>query len=625
MSSQFDKGLEPAGSLPPADDEGGLRAPPGLTGWRKAWWWFDFIVLVKLARLRFIAILVIIGVVITQWDWLLANYDKWTRPAKSPTAATASDIEYFCPMHPTIIRSEPGQKCPICFMPLSKRKKGSGQTAALPAGVVSRVQLSPYRVVLAGVETRPVDFQPLTKEISAVGYVEFNERGLRTVAARVKGRIEKLVVNETGQMVRAGDELALLYSPELIVTVRSLLDAQRSGTPDLLSAARIRLERWGIDKPQLDEILERGTADTDLKIRSPISGHVITKYVREGQYVDEGMPLYDVADLSTVWIQAQIYEDDLTLLPVNHEGDVDANDSANAIDVTAVTRAFPNEEFQGKLTFIYPHIDQETRTVTVRFELPNPDHKLRPGSTATVKLAVKPREMPLFADREDDPQSREMRDHGRLLAIPENAIIDTGNQRVVYREQSPGVYEGVQVEVGPRMTGPEGGECYPVLRGLKQGDRVVASGSFLVDAETRLNPAAGSIYFGGSGSASQAASGVMTRPSTPAEPDVSREADVSPESAEGAEPADEAAIQANLAELSPEDRQLAEAQRFCAELDGSRLGVMGTPIKLLIDGQPAFICCEGCREKSLSHPQATLERVKRLIANHAKVEAEARP
>jgi Cu(I)/Ag(I) efflux system membrane fusion protein len=291
-----------------------------------------------------------------------------------------------------------------------------------------------------------------------------------------------------------------VLSPDLVVTVKNLLDAQRNASPDLLNSARTRLERWGIDKEQLDEILARGTADTDLKIRSPISGHVITKYVREGQYVEEGMALYDLADLSTVWIQAQIYEDDLALLPVNHEGEVDEGDAAGEIDVTAVTRAFPDEKFRGRLTFIYPHVDQETRTVTVRFELPNPDHKLRPGSTATVNLAVKPRDVPLFAEQEGDEQYRTMLDKGQLLAVPESSIIDTGSQRIVYRERTPGVYEGVEVVVGPRMAGPEGAPFYPVLRGLKEGDRVVASGSFLVDAETRLNPAAGSIYFGGGGS-----------------------------------------------------------------------------------------------------------------------------
>src|ERR1700758_1693841 len=111
-------------SEPAVVDEGGLRAPPGLTGWRKAWWWFDFIILVKLARLRFIAVLVVIGVVITQWDLLAAHWDRWWRPANG-AAVASSDIEYFCPMHPTVIRDNPKDKCPICFMPLVKRKKGS--------------------------------------------------------------------------------------------------------------------------------------------------------------------------------------------------------------------------------------------------------------------------------------------------------------------------------------------------------------------------------------------------------------------------------------------------------------------------------------------------------------------
>src|SRR6476620_1743267 len=187
-------------------DEGGLRAPPHLHGWRKAWWWFDFIILVKLARLRFIAVLVVIGVVITQWDLLTAYYGKWTR--ESDSAAAAGDFEWFCPMHPAIVRDNGKEKCPVCFMPLSKRKKGELHEEVLPAGVVNRVQLSPYRVVLAGAQTWELDYQPVTKEIKAVGYIEFNERGQRTVSARIAGRIDKLFVSETGQMVKAGDELA---------------------------------------------------------------------------------------------------------------------------------------------------------------------------------------------------------------------------------------------------------------------------------------------------------------------------------------------------------------------------------------------------------------------------------
>lgn len=575
------------------DDEGGLHAPPELTGWRKAWWWFDFIILVKLARLRFVGILLVIGVVITQWDTLVAHYDKLTRTTSGETAV-ASNVEYFCPMHPSVIRDNPRDKCPICFMPLSKRKKGTGKVESLPAGVVNRVQLSPYRVVLAGIQTWPVDYQPLTREIAAVGYVEFDERSQRTVSARVAGRIDKLVANETGQMVNEGDELALLYSPELVVTVENLLEAQRSGNRSLLESARTRLERWGIDDPQINEILAAGKANTHLKIRSPISGHVITKYVREGQYVEEGMPLYELADLSTVWIQAQVYEDDLALLPVGSSKDSSLLET-NGMEVTATTRSLPDEEFRGKLAFIYPHADQDTRTVTVRFELENSGHKLRPGSTATVTLKVNPKNLPALSRLRASGGEQGVLSEDRILAVPESSIIDTGSQRIVYRESSPGVYDGVEVHLGPRMSGPGGAMFYPVLSGLKQGDTVVASGSFLVDAETRLNPAAGSIYFGGSGGSKTNQSSVTAvRPSTPEDPD--------------------AKIEAALAELSPEDRKLAESQRFCPVLPDSRLGSMGPPIKLTVEGTPVFICCKGCQKKALANPQETLANVKKLLA-----------
>ena len=575
----------------PADlDEGGLRAPPDLHGLAKAWWWFHFLILVKLARLRFIGILIVIGVIITQWDTLTAYYERWTRPV-GQAAAVESGIEYFCPMHPTIVRSDPNEKCPICFMPLSKRQQGEKDSKPLPAGSVNRVQLSPYRVALANVATWPVDYQELTKNINAVGFVEFDERKQRTVSARVAGRIDKLFANETGQMVHEGDPLAQLYSPDLLVTVQNMLDAKRGGNQNLLASARARLKLLGIDDTQLDEILASNQADTHIKISSPISGHVINKYVREGQYVAEGSALYDVADLSTVWIQAQIYEDDLAFLPaqLQREGQSHAMPS---LKVSGTTRAFPNEVFHGKLALVYPHIDQQTRTVTVRFELDNPEHKLLPGSTATITLKVRPADVRSLADAITDSAAQAALKEGRVLAVPEVSVIDTGSQKIVYRQTQPGVYEGRRMTLGPRMTAADGNLFYPVLAGLKRGDLVVTSGSFLVDAETRLNPAAGSIYFGGSGGGSKEA-GVI-RPSTPDDPD--------------------ARVIEALAKLSPEDRQLAEEQRYCAILPNSRLGAMGPPIKLVVAGQPVFVCCNSCRDEALANPQQTLENVKKLKA-----------
>ncbi len=583
--------VNPADSRPPesndvTSDEGGLRAPSHLSRWGKAWWWFDFVILVKLARLRFIAILAAIGIVITQWDTLVAYYDKWTRP-KTAASAAASNTEYFCPMHPAVVRETGKEKCPICFMPLSKRKKGDHSIEALPAGIVNRVQLSPYRVVLAGVKTWEVDDVPLTKEIQAVGYVEFNERGLKNVSARVKGRLDELAVNETGQLVAEGDLLASLYSPDLNVTVQNLLDAKRRNSAETVASARQRLQLLGIGDDQIDEIVQSGKSNSHLRIRSPISGHVIKKYVREGQYVDEGSPLYDVADLSSVWIQAQIYEDDMVFLPIDQSHKLD-----ESFPVSATTRAFPGEVFRGTLTFVYPHVDQQSRTVTVRFELSNPGHKLRPGMTATITLLVPPERVPVLRQLTKNTELENAKLlSGRVLAVPETSVIDTGNQTIVYRETLPGTYEGVLVTLGPKMTGPNNLTYYPVVEGLERGDQIATSGSFLVDAETRLNPAAGSIYFGGSGGSKSGGGATTVRPTTPEHED--------------------AKLTAALKKLAPEDRALAEQQKYCPILENSRLGSMGVPLKLMIDGKPVFICCPACEKSARDQPEETLKKLER--------------
>ncbi len=311
--------------------------------------------------------------------------------------------------------------------------------------------------------------------------------------------------------------------------------------------------------------------------------------MEEGQYVQEGTPLYDVADLSTVWIQAQIYEEDLSLLPTGYEHGAKAPD-VPGLDVTATTRSFPNQPFHGKLSFIYPHVDQDSRTVTVRFELANPDHKLRPGGTAEVAIKIVPQDVPALAEAISDPHGKAMLEAGKVLAVPESAVIDTGNQKIVYRQSEPGVYEGVEVSLGPKMTNSDGVVFYPVLHGVQEGDLVVTSGSFLVDAETRLNPAAGSIYFGNS-TGSQSTSGINVRPTTPEDP--------------------QAKIKASLSKLSAEDRRLVEVQKFCPVLN-SVLGSMGPPVKIVVDGQPVFLCCNSCTGKALASPKETLAQVQIL-------------
>jgi Cu(I)/Ag(I) efflux system membrane fusion protein len=551
--------------------------------WRKLW----LIAKTVQARLRFIVVLAVVGGLIANWDTLTSYYEKWTRHTGKAEVAS-SDIEYFCPMHLFIVRDNSKEKCPICHMDLARRKKGSDEAEPLPAGTVSRVQLSPYRIVLAGIQTVPAQYLPLVKEITTYGSVEFNETKQAQITARQKGRIEKLYVNFTGQTVDQGEKLALLdvrYSPELTVTLQDLLRARENGNREAEESARKRLRLWDINEAQLTELIGSGTVKTKLTITSPIHGHVIKKYQREGNFVDEGMPLYDVADLDSVWIEAQFYEADQALLKEKQT-------------VTATTLSLPEEEFTGTVSFIAPHLDENTRTLRVRFEIPNPGHKLRPGMYASVKVTVPPQQIDLLARTaaQDAERQTELRQN-RVLAVPENAVIDTGKLKIVYREVANSSYEGVAVQLGPRMTDDKGAQVfYPVLSGLKAGERVVTNGSFLVDAETRLNPAAGSIYSGGSSGGKGASPTAPVRPSTPSD---------------GSDP--ETKARAELAKLGAEDRRLAEAQKTCP-VTNEPLGSMGVPVKLTLKNQPVFLCCRGCESEAKTEPDRILARVQALKA-----------
>jgi multidrug efflux pump subunit AcrA (membrane-fusion protein) len=574
----------PPSESPSAASEGGLHAPAHYGTLRKIWWWFDFLILVNLARLRFIAILAVIGAVILYWDTLTAYYERWTRPLRAESSAAASDTEYWCPMHPTIVREKP-DKCPICGMPLSKRKKSerTDSEEALPPGVGSRVQLTPWKVVNSGVQTVEVGYQPIAKEITTVGFVEYDEQRLHRITARPAGksRIDKLFVNVTGQTVQKDQALAELYSPELVSTVQNLLDAGGPGRSQTVAAvARERLKLWGIDDNQIEQIVRDGKPITHLTIRSPINGYIIKKYQVQGDYVEEGMRLYDVADLSTVWIEAQVYEDQIAFLK---EGQ----------PITATTKAFPNREFCGKVAFIYPWLDTTTRTVKVRFDIHNQDNELRHGMYATVTLQVPAAQ--LYPPAKDAPEEQKrMHKQGLVLAVPERAVIDTGSSKIVYRESGLDAYDGVEVQLGQRS-----GAFYPVLRGLQAGDRVVSSGSFQIDAETRLTAGAASTYFG----ASAGPQGTDHRSAATARPSMARD--------------DEDKVLAGLALLNPEDRELAESQRYCPVLTHNPLGIMGKPVKVMVKGRTVLLCCSNCVTGALANPEKTLGKVGKANAPSA--------
>jgi RND family efflux transporter MFP subunit len=288
-------------------------------------------------------------------------------------------------------------------MPLAKRKKG--EKATLPEGVTARVELAPFRVRQAGIKTAEVAYAPLTQTLTTVGYVAFDERRMANIVAKVPGktRVVKLYVNFNGQDVEVGQTLAELYSPELSQAVQELLNAARRAGPsfqpqtdvarslvadrqEMVRASAEKLRRWGVTQAQIDEILKKGQTDFTIPILSPISGHVFKKNVVEGQEVQEGYAMFEVADLHTVWVQAQVYEHQLGWV---HEGQ----------SVEATVAAFPGKTFPGKVEFIQPHLDPTTRTVEVRFGLDNPGHRLRPGMFATVALKTPLANAPEFQTR----------------------------------------------------------------------------------------------------------------------------------------------------------------------------------------------------------------------------------
>jgi Cu(I)/Ag(I) efflux system membrane fusion protein len=474
---------------------------------------------IVLVRLRFILLLVGIMLVAAYWDELAAVVERAVHRHEEAGPAGAGDVEYFCPMHPQVIRSEPAS-CPICGMPLSKRKHGA--PSELPKDVTARVQLSPFRIAQAGIRTSPVEWRPLEREIETVGFVDYDERKLARITARFAGRVESLAVDFTGAAVERGKPLATLYSPEVFAAQESLLAAARGFTDandergrSLVVAARSRLKLWGFTPAQIVAVEKSGKASSTVEVVAPLSGIVVKKSVVAGDYVAEGAALFDVADLSSVWIKARVYEDDLGLVAPGRK-------------VTATASAYPGETFEGAVVFVDPFVDRATRTADLRVDLANPGGRLKPGMYVAATVRVPLAEVEPFksqprpaagGDRtvywcpmhpevvRDAPGECDLCGGMKLikktipasgaqdvLAVPETAVIDTGSRKVVYVESSPGVFDAHEVVLGPRA-----GVFYPVVKGLEPGARVATAGSFLIDAETRLNPAAAGTYFGASG------------------------------------------------------------------------------------------------------------------------------
>jgi Cu(I)/Ag(I) efflux system membrane fusion protein len=327
---------------------------------------------------------------------------------------------------------------------------------------VPSLQIPPEKQQLIGVKTVEVSLKPMEKVIRTVGRIEYDERRLATVNTKVEGWIERLYVDYTGKYVKKGGALAEIYSPELFATQQEFINLVKwsktqntegfgkmlaRDAQQILEAARERLRLWDITDSQIKKIEESGKPIRTLTIYSPVSGYIVQKMALQGMRVMPGEKLFDVADLSFVLVIADIYEYELSLIKMGDTAKINLS-------------YFPGKEFFSTIDLIYPTLSEETRTTKVRFTIPNPDGGLKPNMYTDVQVKI---------------------DLGTKLAIPAEAVIDTGERHVVYVDKGGGNFEPREVALGLKAE-----EMVEVIRGLNAGERVASAANFLIDSEAKL-------------------------------------------------------------------------------------------------------------------------------------------
>ncbi len=384
--------------------------------------------------------------------------------------AAKGAAKYFCPMHPTYTSDRPGD-CPICSMKLVPIKS-SAAMAEHGSDTNAHAPMVPGRVAVTvdgekqqtiGVRSSPVERRDLSKSVRTTAIVQHDETRLIKIAPRFGGFVRKLFVNYTGQDVKKGDPLFSVYSPELFATEREYLLARdqanksKTGSPDLqktaerlLEGAKKRLALWQISDEEIQQLEKRGQPNDELVFRSPATGHVVSKTAVEGKSFMAGESLYEIADLSHLWLRAFVYEYELPLIKVGQKAHVTFSSA-------------PGEVFESSITFIYPHIDPQTRRAELRLELENRNHQIKPDMWADVEIEVS---------------------LGNTLVIPDSAVIDTGTRFVAFVDKGEGRFEPREVKVGGKTD-----EFYQVLEGLQEGEKVVTRALFLIDSESQLKAA----------------------------------------------------------------------------------------------------------------------------------------
>lgn len=395
--------------------------------------------------------------------------------AGSPVASAAPKQLWTCRMHPQIVQDHPGL-CPICGMPLTPMVWSSDGGELLkpttsPSGMTEfsagpAVVIDPSVVQNMGVRTATVTRGPLTYTVRVVGMLTVPENAQFEVNPRVNGWIEKLYANQEGVHVHKGEVLFDLYSPDLQVAQEELIgaiaslnsldpkstDAARSQTQGLVDSAKAKLALLGVAEQDIDVMARAAEALQTVPFRSPADGEIEDKTVVEGSAVQSGMKLMRIEDHSKLWLQAQVYEQQMPIVKIGQAAE-------------ATFESIPGTTFTGPIDFIYPHLDPQTRTISVRITIDSQNHELKPGMYATVRIMTKASEDALLAPRE--------------------AVIDSGTRQIAFVVRSPGHFEPRNVRMG--LAGDGG--LVQILQGLGDGETVVTSGQFLMDVTSRTDEA----------------------------------------------------------------------------------------------------------------------------------------
>jgi Cu(I)/Ag(I) efflux system membrane fusion protein len=327
------------------------------------------------------------------------------------------------------------------------------------------VEIPTEKQQLIGVKITAAEIKPLTKIIRTVGIVEYDERRLATVNMKFEGWIEKLYVDYSGKYVKKGERLAEIYSPELLATQQefiNLLKWSKEGAASrnkevgamlsrdsnaIVEGARQRLRLWDISEDQIASIEQTGKPVRTLTVKSPASGYVVQKTIVRGQRVMPGEKLFDIADLSTVWVVSDIFEYELPLIKAGNKAMISLS-------------YFPGKEFSSTIEYVYPTISGDTRSAKVRFTIPNPGNKLKPQMYTNVEVKVS---------------------LGKRLLVPEDAVLDSGKRQIVYVDKGEGNFEPRTVTVGIKADG-----MIEIVAGLKAGERIASAATFMIDSEARL-------------------------------------------------------------------------------------------------------------------------------------------